>query len=252
MFQVPMRDSIQQLQANPLKAVVEFGKYVVAKRGLLSHPLELMSTFIPTRLLSEDGILMANAPSDLDASIPANRPDIEYMHIPSNATSQNIPKTGIFTLNTCLIRPASEGTVRLQTSDPRARPDVDLAFLSAPEDIVPLRKATKLAMRLVEDVRQQGYPMQNLSVPDGTSDEDVDKFIRANITSSWHYTSTCRMGTVTHGPRDSVVDSQLRVHGVKGLRVCDTSVFPEIIGAHTMAPAVVVAEKCAVIIQGAA
>ena len=53
------------------------------------------------------------------------------------------------------------------------------------------------------------------------------------------------MGADVAGTRPSVVDAKLMVHGVGGLRVCDTSVFPEIIGSHTMAPAVVVAEKCA-------
>ena len=57
------------------------------------------------------------------------------------------------------------------------------------------------------------------------------------------------MGAETHGRRPSVVDTQLRVHGVRGLRVCDASVFPEIVGAHTMAPTVMVAEKCADILK---
>ena len=53
-----------------------------------------------------------------------------------------------------------------------------------------------------------------------------------------------------HGERPSVVDTNLRVHGVRGLRVCDASVFPEIVGAHTVAPMVMVAERCADIIKG--
>ena len=250
MFEVPMRDSIHQLQTNPLKAVVEFGKYLVAGRGILSHPLELMSTFIPTRLLDDHSSLAARDPRDLDASVPENRPDIELMHIPSNCTEYDIPGKGIFTLNTVLIHPKSEGTVRLQTSNPRARPEVELGFFSAPEDIVPLRKGVHLAMRIADDVVKQGYPLKHLSVPDGKTEDDVDRFIRANITTSWHYTSTCRMGPNTHGDQESVVDAELKVHGVKGLRVCDASVFPEIIGSHTMAPAVVVAEKCAAMMRG--
>lgn len=249
MFQVPIRDSIHQLQTDPLKAAVELSKYLLAGRGLFSHPLELMSTFVPTRLLSEDSTLSPNDSQDLDASIPENRPDIEFMHIPCNCAEFDIPDTGIFTLNTVLIRPKSEGTVRLQTSNPRARPEIDLDFFSSPDDIVPLRKAVKLAMRVADDVAQQSYPLRSLLVPDSKADEDIDSFIRANIGTSYHYTSTCRMGTEAHGARESVVDQELKVHGVKRLRICDASVFPEIIGSHTMAPAVVVAEKCATMIR---
>ncbi|KAJ2970623.1 hypothetical protein NUW54_g12689 [Trametes sanguinea] len=90
-----------------------------------------------------------------------------------------------------------------------------------------------------------GAPIQDLIVPDGTSDEELDRFIRKNVRDSFHYTSTCRMGAQSHGERPSVVDTKLRVHGVYGLRVCDTSIFPEILGTHTMAPVVAVAEKCA-------
>ncbi|EJF60327.1 hypothetical protein DICSQDRAFT_63293, partial [Dichomitus squalens LYAD-421 SS1] len=79
MFEVPMRDSVHQLQTNPLMAAVEFGKYLVAGRGILSHPLELMSTFVPTRLLDEDLSLSTHDARELDASIPKNRPDIEFM-----------------------------------------------------------------------------------------------------------------------------------------------------------------------------
>ncbi|EJF60335.1 alcohol oxidase [Dichomitus squalens LYAD-421 SS1] len=250
MFEVPMRDSVHQLQTNPLKAAVEFGKYLVAGRGILSHPLELMSTFVPTRLLDEDLSLSTNDARELDASIPKNRPDIEFMHIPSNSTQYDIPGKGIFTLNTVLIRPKSEGTVRLQTSNPRARPDVDLGFFTSPDDLVPLRKGVRLAMRIADDVVKQGYPLKHLLVPDGKTEDDIDRFIRANAATSWHYTSTCRMGQETHGSQESVVDAELKVHGVQGLRVCDASVFPEIIGSHTMAPAVVVAEKCAAMMRG--
>ena len=245
-----MRDSIHQLQSNAFKATVELAKYVLAGRGLFSHPLELRSTFVPTRLLDEHSALAINDPSELDASVPENRPDIEFMHIPSNVSDVDLPGKGIFTLNTVLIRPKSSGTVRLQTSNPRARPEIELGFFSAPEDIVPLRKGVRLAMRLADDVVKQGYPLKNLLVPEGPTDVDIDKFIRANAGTSYHYTSTCRMGAEAHGPRRSVVDTELRVHGVQGLRVCDASVFPEIIGSHTMAPAVVVAEKCAAMLRG--
>ncbi|TBU23762.1 hypothetical protein BD311DRAFT_673168, partial [Dichomitus squalens] len=101
----------------------------VVGRGILSHSLELMSSFTATRLLDEDLSLPTNGSRELDTSIPKNRPDMEFMHILSNSTKYNIPSKGFFTLDTVV---KSEGTVRLQTSNPRARQDVDLGFFTSP------------------------------------------------------------------------------------------------------------------------
>ncbi|PIL26413.1 hypothetical protein GSI_12170 [Ganoderma sinense ZZ0214-1] len=116
MFQVPMRD---QLQTNVFKATVELAKYILAGRALFSHPLELRSTFVPTRLLNKHSALVVADPSDLDASVP-NRPNIEFMHIPSNVSDVDLPDKGIFSFNTVLICPESSGT--MQTCNPRIPP----------------------------------------------------------------------------------------------------------------------------------
>ena len=86
------------------------------------------------------------------------------------------------------------------------------------------------------------YPGDRLS---GDDDEDAVRWIAERGQTGLHPTSTCRMGPGAYGDHPSVVDTKLRVYGVQGLRVCDASVFPEIITAHTMAPVVMVAERCA-------
>ena len=248
-----MGDSLHELEVRPLKAITELVKYLVAGRGTLGRPFQTESSFIPTRLLDENYNLSVKDPSDLDASVPDNRPDIEFMHIANNcADTDHEPRKGVYSFLLTLVRPKSQGSVRLATANPRARPDVDLGFLTDPEDYVPLRKGVRLAQHIGELVRQQGYQFDELLVPEGKSDEDVDRFIHANIRTCFHYTSTCRMGADVSGERPSVVDTELKVHGVHGLRVCDTSVFPEIICSHTMAPAVAIAEKCADLMKAAA
>lgn len=212
---------------------------------MFSLPFQASTTVVASHLLDDDGVLTSTDSYRLDASRPENRPDIELMHLTNNSIDHDIPGKGLFTFSVAAIRPKSYGSVRLATGNPRARPDVNLGFLSNSEDYVPLRKGLRLALRLAADVKRQEYPLKDLIVPAGKSDEDLDTFIRTNIRTSFHYTSTCRMGQETHGHRASVVDADLRVHGVRGLRVCDASVFPEIVGAHTMAPTVMVAEKCA-------
>nr|VWO94148.1 Alcohol oxidase [Ganoderma boninense] len=248
-FEVPISESLHILEVSPMRIVKELLKYLVTGRGALSHPFQTASTFIPSRLLDDKSVVSPKGSSDLDASIPENRPDIEFMYVGNNCTDTDIPRTGLFTLLSANIRPKSTGTVRLASSNPRVRPDVDLGYFSDAEDYVPLRKAVRLAQRVAVDVRDQGYSLKDFIVPEGSCDEVLDAYIRANLRTCFHYTSTCRMGAETHGARPSVVDTRLRVHGVRGLRVCDASVFPEIVGAHTMAPTVMVAEKCADILM---
>ena len=133
------------------------------------------------------------------------------------------------------------GTVRLSSTDPAAKPIVDLNFLSSEEDKHTLMKGIKFVKALKEHVSAQGYPIFDRSVP-GESDEEMDTFIRSMCMTTSHYSSTCRMAPeVEHG----VVDDELRVHGILGLRIADASIFPEIPSAHLMAPTVAVAEKCA-------
>ena len=212
---------------------------------MLSHPIQDSATYVPSRLLDGDSCVPQQLPQLLDASRPENRPDIEFICMGNNCTDADIPGKGIISLMPTLILPKSHGSIRLATSNPRARPEVDLGYFSNPEDYDPLRKGVRLALRVAGEVRKQGYPLKDLIVPAGDSDEEIDQFIGQSIRTCFHYTSTCRMGPGAYGNHPSVVDTKLRVHGVQGLRVCDASVFPEIITAHTMAPVVMVAERCA-------
>ncbi|KAL1937370.1 hypothetical protein VTO73DRAFT_13776 [Trametes versicolor] len=249
-YQVPMSDSLHQLENNIFSAIGAALTYIFTGRGLFSSPFQSVTSLLPTRLLDDrTGRIIAPDPSALDPSIPANRPDLEFMPLANNCTDADIPGKGIFTFLPTLILPKSQGRVRLAANNPRVRPDIELGFFTDPADYVPLRKGVRLALRVAAELRSTGYPLQDLIVPADDSDSVVDAFIRKNLRDCYHYTSTCRMGTEARGPRQSVVDTALRVHGVRGLRVCDTSVFPEVVATHTMAPAVVVAEKCAAMMR---
>lgn len=248
-WEVPLKDSLHHMQYSPLRVVTELIKYMIWGTGLLSFSFQNVSTFFPTRLLDETLTIAKDDPRNHDTTDPDNRPDIEFMHIPSDCAWVITPGRGAYSYLLTLIRPKSYGTVRLVSNDLRTPPAIDLGFFTNPEDFAPMRAGVRFALRIAEDVRKQGYPFADLTVPESTSDEDIDKFIRKHVISCYHYASTCRMGTESHGTRPSVVDAELKVHGVRGLRVCDASVFPEIIGSHTMAPTVMVAEKCADLIK---
>ncbi|TFK53948.1 alcohol oxidase [Heliocybe sulcata] len=249
-FEAPLEDTIHLLLEKPWRGIVELLKYVVNGRGLLSTPFVQMAIFLRTPLLNDRMEVVTTDTKDLDPTLPENIPDIEIKPIALNAYN-NTQKIGVVTLLTCLVTPKSLGSVRLASHNPRDHPIVDLDFLNDPRDYVPLRKGVKLSMRLGQEIGVQGYPLKPLGVPASQEDHDVDHFIRTGARTCYHYASTCRMGPETEDKLPGVGDDELRVHGIQNLRVCDASVFPEIIAAHTMAPVVAVAEKCADLIKQA-
>ena len=144
----------------------------------------------------------------------------------------------LFSCGAILLDPDSRGEVTLASADPLALPRVQFNFMGTDGDRERLRRgfrfirrflATAPASELVEAELAPGFAAQ--------SDEQIDAWLRASLISAGHPTSTCAMG--------SVVDSELRVAGVAGLRVADASVMPRIVRGNTHAPTVMIAEKAA-------
>jgi choline dehydrogenase len=146
-----------------------------------------------------------------------------------------------------LLRPGSKGTVRLTGRDPAAPLAIDPRYLTSPGDIVRLRSCLRLTLRIAERLRERGYAVDTWPQwsPEAEDDAALDAFIRKRNRTTYHYTSTCRMAPENDPNGGGVVDDYLRVHGVLGLRVADSSIFPNVLGTHTQAPTVAVAEKCA-------
>ena len=176
-------------------------------------------------------------------------PDVEIMPLAVGATddlekyNRHFAKLGIFSLLTRLFQPKFRSSVRLATSNPQDRPKVDLGLLRDPADLAMAGSAVRLALRLGEAIKAQGFPiLRGVVVPESeTAGEALDDFIRRRARTTYHNSGTCRMAPESDA---GVVDDELRVHGVENLRICDTSVFPQIVAAHLQAPVVMVAEKC--------
>ncbi|TFK35047.1 alcohol oxidase [Crucibulum laeve] len=251
-FETPLDDSLHVLRRKPLRAIKELLNYLIFGCGLFVTPFLQSSIFVRSSLLNSNFEVVISDPSQQNARLPENIPDIEIMPIanrciegPSHETMDMI---GVFSFLAALVKPKSSGTVRLASTDPHARAIIELGYLTDPEDNLVLRKAVRFSLRLAEQVVSQGYPLKPFTVPASNSDADIDEFIRQYIRTTYHYTSTCRMAP-EKDPRPGVVDDELRVHGISGLRIADTSIFPDIVATHTMAPAVMVAEKCATYIK---
>jgi choline dehydrogenase len=153
----------------------------------------------------------------------------------------------VFSVACVLLHPASRGRVSLRSADPAAAPRILLNLLGASEDRAAFTRIVRFARRFLATEEAQKV-VQNELMPGEAlqSDADLEAFARANIRTAMHPTSSCAMGTGD----DAVLDAQLRVRGVEGLRIADASVMPAIIGGNTNAPVIMIAEKAVDLILG--
>ena len=154
-----------------------------------------------------------------------------------------------YSCHVCLLRPKSRGSVTLASSDPLDAPLIDPNFLAERDDVDRLIRGFKLMRNILGQPALAGYRGRELAASaDARTDAQIEQFIRGHADTIYHPVGSCRMGP---GALD-VVDAQLRVHGVQGLRVVDASIMPSIVGGNTNAPVIAVAEKAADLIKAAA
>ncbi|KAM0176813.1 hypothetical protein ACHAPF_004670 [Botrytis cinerea] len=265
-WEVPAAESLTSMATSPLKIALELFKYIFFQVGLFSIPVQTLALYVRSRMTKEDstGLVEEVSPKSFDPQ--SLIPDIELMPLSTSGMDnfddpefKNIfSKTPIFCVLATILQPKSHGTVRLASSNPHDKPKVDFGILSDDSDYTIARSAVRLTLFIADKIKASGFPLlRNLTFPaekqeldaQNNTTEEMDKFIRKRIRTTFHYASTCRMAPEYDSKAPGVVDDELKVHGVKGLRVCDTSIFPKIVSGHLQAPAVMVAEKCADLIK---
>ncbi|WP_372525157.1 GMC family oxidoreductase [Piscinibacter sp.] len=153
-----------------------------------------------------------------------------------------------YSCHVCLLQPKSRGSVSLASADSFAAPLIDPNFLAERDDVDRLVRGFKLSRRILQQSALASYGGRELQVlAAAQTDAQIEQFIRNYADTIYHPVSTCRMGP---GALD-VVDAQLRVHGVQGLRVVDASIMPRIVSGNTNAPVIMIAEKAADMIRAA-
>lgn len=174
-------------------------------------------------------------------------PDVELLWMVVPQLSAVAAGHGL-TLATVLLQPASRGAITLGSPDPLAAPVIDAGYLTDPADLRTLTRGVRLAQRILTRPALAEWVGEPLS--DGALAPDeatIAQLCRTQAQTLYHPVGTCRMGADS----DAVLDPQLRVRGVRGLRVVDASALPRIPRGHTQAPTVMLAERAATLIKQA-
>lgn len=210
-------------------------------------PLENMTTSYQEILVSASAVnLTALTPAGTDPTITAGykaqADQLLALYDSTKAAVEEVAWGGGDTVSVAMIRPFSRGTIKINSTDASDAPIIDFGTFSHPTDmdvaVESLKKVRQwMASAAMQEVEaKEIYPGANV-----TSDQQIADAIRNFATSSWqHPTSSCAMLKRKLG---GVVDSELKVYGVKNLRIVDASIFPMAIGGHTSSTVYAVAEK---------
>ncbi len=186
---------------------------------------------------------------------PDARADVQFHFIPAMLDDhgrRRIPGDG-YTVHACFLRPRSRGRILLNSANAADKARIEANYLGDVEgfDAKMMLECAKLSRELFAQKAFDAYrgtpifPAKN-----DASDDELLAFIRAKAETVYHPVGSCRMGRTDDA--DAVVDPQLRVRGVEGLRVIDASVMPRLIGGNTNAPTIMIAERAADLIRGRA
>jgi len=178
-------------------------------------------------------------------------PDLQFHFLCGAGAEAGVPSvpkgaSGI-TLNSYTLRPKARGSVTLRSADPAAPPVVDPNFLGDPDDLRISVEGVKISREIFSQPSLQKY-IREIRFPDRSvrTQADFEAYARQYGRTSYHPVSTCRMGSDAM----AVVDPQLRVRGLDGLRICDSSVMPSLIGSNTNAASIMIGERAADLIRG--
>jgi choline dehydrogenase len=181
------------------------------------------------------------------------QPDLQLTFMPlavKPGTVESVPGHA-FQTHIDLMRARSRGSVRLRSTDPRQPPAICFNYMADPQD----RADMRAGVRLVREIMAQKAldPFRGPEIypgPEVQSDEAIDAWVRQALETCYHPVGSCKMGQASDPM--AVVDGDLRLHGLTGLRVVDASIMPSIVSGNTNAPTIAIAERASDMIRGRA
>ncbi|MWD28444.1 choline dehydrogenase [Aquicoccus sp. SCR17] len=204
-------------------------RYALFRRGPMTMAASLVIGFARTR-------------PDLET------PDIQYHIQPWSADSpgEGVHRFSAFTASVCQLRPESRGHMELRSADIRDKMAIHPNYLATETDCATITAGVRQAQAIAaEEPLASKISAPHSPGPGPHDDAQILDWVRNTATTIYHPTGTCRMGTGD----GAVVDSRLRVHGIRGLRVADCSIMPEIVSGNTNAPAIMIGEKASDLIR---
>jgi len=240
-----LQDHLDFILAYKSKDTDTLGIGVQASFGMVKHMLKWRKD--GTGLVASP---MAEGAAFLKTEPALDRPDIQ-LHFLVAIVDDHARKLHLghgYSCHICVLRPHSRGEVFLKDGNPLSAPGIDPKFLTDPRDMDLLIKGTKMARQIMDAPPLLKYKSSEIHMRGDESDEELADNIRARADTIYHPVGTCKMGTDDM----AVVDAELKVHGVEGLRVVDASIMPTLIGGNTNAPTMMIAEKAADMIRAAA
>ena len=211
-----------------LRLVGQALRYLFTDKGLLGMSAAPLRAFIRTR----EGL---EAPDAVIGWVP--------FLVGDNFT---LAKQSGVTAFMHILRSESTGSIHVASADAKTPPAIRFNFLSAQLDCDVTLSAMRKAREIMTAPALDGIVTDEIAPGvDITADDELLDWVKANAETTYHPVGTCKMGSDPHGPTGAVVDDQLRVHGIEGLRVADASIMPTLTSGNTNAPSIMIGEKLA-------